>query len=123
MRHSDWDIDFRDGYAGEETVAKLLSIDTVEVKTQRMWKHTGNLFIEFTQLKQTKDNWELSGILKSKATHYAFVLEELVLIVPTRKLWEYCQQYPRTTTNRDSATPGVGYLVNVNHLLQTFRRV
>lgn len=48
MKNSDWDLDFRFGQAGEVLVNSLLTapIETVEVKTDRRWKETGNLYIE-----------------------------------------------------------------------------
>jgi hypothetical protein len=123
MANSDWDLDYRDGYEGEQYVHQLLNIQTVEVKTQREWVRTGNVFVEFMQQKQSDPAVSFSGILVSKATHYAFVLEDLVLIVPTDKLFAYCMEYDRVVTNKSSDTPGFGFLVNTAHLLQWFRRV
>jgi len=43
---SDWDIDLRYGQDGEEYVRRLLTMETVEVKRDRRWKETGNIYIE-----------------------------------------------------------------------------
>ena len=46
MKDSNWDLDLRAGLSGESKVADLLSLDTVEVKTDRRWWETGNVYIE-----------------------------------------------------------------------------
>ncbi len=46
MKNSNWDLDLRDGELGESKLADLLRMDTVEVKTDRRWIETGNLFIK-----------------------------------------------------------------------------
>ena len=34
MKDSNWDVDYRDGLIGESKIIELLSLDTVEVKTE-----------------------------------------------------------------------------------------
>ena len=88
MKDSNWDLDLRAGLEGESRVADLLSLDTVEVKTDRRWLDTGNLYIETECFQQSTQTWEPSGIRTTKATHWAFVLEDSVLIVPLFRLSE-----------------------------------
>ena len=57
MNNSDWDIDLRDGQAGESKLADLLRMETIEVKTDRRWKDTGNLFIEESCFYQGSGQW------------------------------------------------------------------
>ena len=85
---SDWDLDLSFGKAGEVKVNDLLtaSIETVEVKRDRRWKETKNLYIEMSCFSDKSKSWYMSGLSTTKATHWAFVLEDIVLIVPTDKL-------------------------------------
>ena len=41
----DFDLDLRFGQAGEQRVADLLSLSAakIEIKTDRLWKNTGNI--------------------------------------------------------------------------------
>ena len=62
MKNSNWDLDLRAGEAGEMKLADLLSMDTIEVKTDRRWHETGNLYIETECFQQSTQTWEDSGI-------------------------------------------------------------
>ena len=73
---SDWDLDLRYGQDGEESVRRLLTIDTVEVKRDRRWKETGNLYIETSCYYVNDGAFKPSGVSVSKATHFAFVIED-----------------------------------------------
>ncbi len=74
---SSFDLDFRYGYAGEQLVEELLtSGKTVEVKRDRRWHETGNLYIEFDCWYNSTQSWQPSGISVTKADYWAFVLEE-----------------------------------------------
>ena len=85
---SDWDLDLAFGKAGEIQVNELLtaSIETVEVKRDRRWLETKNLYIEMSCFSEKVNAWYLSGLSTTKASHWAFVLEDIVVIVPTDKL-------------------------------------
>jgi hypothetical protein len=74
MKKSDWDIDLRDGLLGESIVANLLSIQTIEVKRDRRWWETGNIYIETECFYQSSGQYEPSGIRVTKASHWAIVL-------------------------------------------------
>jgi len=121
MKDSNWDLDYRDGILGEKKIADLLSMDTVEVKTDRRWKDTGNLFIETECYYQTTDTWEKSGISVSKATHWAFVLEDSVLIVPTFRLREAIHEHHRPITCNRPPNPSRGTLITVGTLIEHIR--
>lgn len=114
---SDWDIDFRDGIAGESKVKKILSIDTVEVKTDRRWIETGNLFVETECFYQSDKSWKLSGLSTSKATHWAFVIEDNVIIVPKNHLDAVVREFGRPIENRQEPNRSKGYLITPEHLI------
>ena len=121
MKDSNWDLDYRDGMLGEKKIADLLSMDTVEVKTDRRWKYTGNLYIETECYYKTTDTWEKSGIMVSKATHWAFVLEDSVLIVPTYRLREAIYDNPRPITCNIPPNPSRGTLITAGALIEHIR--
>jgi hypothetical protein len=114
---SDWDIDLRDGLAGEKTVASLLQAETIEVKTDRRWYETGNVYVE-QRCFYVKDNqWKLSGISVTRATHWAFVLEEIVMIVPTTLLKTAVERIGRPIKCNIPPNYSEGVLINVGELL------
>ena len=117
MKDSNWDLDLRDGLSGESRVADLLSLDTVEVKTDRRWRDTGNIYIETECWYKASQSWELSGIQVTKATHWAFVLEDAVLIVPTYRLKESLS-IARPITCNIPPNPTRGYLITPAVLLE-----
>lgn len=121
MKDSNWDLDLRAGEAGESKVADLLSLDTVEVKTDRRWWETGNVYIETECWYQSSQSWEPSGIRVTKATHWAFVLEDTVLIVPTARLRETVWQVGRPITCNIPPNPSRGYLITPIALLGFIR--
>lgn len=121
MKDSNWDLDLRDGLTGESRVADLLSLDTVEVKTDRRWRTTSNLYIETECYYKNSQAWEPSGIRVSKATHWAFVLEDTVLIVPLYRLVEAVYELGRSITCDIQPNPSRGYLITPAVLLEHVR--
>lgn len=122
MKDSNWDLDLRAGLTGESRVADLLSLDTVEVKTDRRWVETGNVYIETSCYYVKSNSWELSGLSVSKATHWAFVLEDSVVIVPTYRLKEAINRIGKTITCNIPPNPSRGYLINVSSLIELVRQ-
>jgi hypothetical protein len=116
---SDWDIDLRFGQDGETYVNNLLTnIETIEVKRDKRWIQTGNLFIE-TQCWSDKINkWYESGINASKATHWAFVVEGLVVILPIEKLKQVVQTYGRMIEMNRPEYSTKGYLITIEDIFK-----
>jgi len=121
LKDSNWDLDLRAGLTGESRVADLLSLDTVEVKTDRRWHETGNVYIETECYYNASQSWEPSGIRVSKATHWAFVLEDSVLIVPLHRLKEAIWESDRPITCNIPPNPSRGYLIKPTVLLEHIR--
>jgi hypothetical protein len=117
MKNSDFDLDLKFGKEGENTVAKLLGIDTVEVKRDRQWKSTGNLYIETECWYNASQSWELSGLSVSKATHYAFVIENMVIIIPTPDLKAIIEKSGREIECWIEPNPSKGFLIKISHIL------
>jgi hypothetical protein len=121
MRDSNWDIDLRAGLAGESKVADLLSLDTLEVKTDRRWHETGNIYIETEYWSREQNAWIESGIRTTKATHWAYVLEDCVIIVPTYRLREMLWEKGRPIDCNIPPNTSRGYLITPGALLEFAR--
>jgi hypothetical protein len=121
MKDSNWDLDYRAGLEGESKVADLLHIDTVEVKTDKRWVETGNLYIETECYYQNEDAWKPSGIRVSQATHWGFVLEDSILIVPLHRLKEIVWESGRPITCNIPPNPSRGYLITPGALMEHVR--
>lgn len=121
MKNSDWDLDLRDGLAGESKVADLLSSDTIEVKTDRRWHETGNIYIETRCYYVATNEWKDSGLSITKATHWAFVLEDSVLIVPTDKLKKIVKRFGWKSDCKIPPNFSYGYLIKPSHILECMR--
>ena len=121
LKDSNWDLDLRAGLTGESRVADLLSLDTVEVKTDRRWHETGNVYIETECWYVGTQSWEPSGIRVSKATHWAFVLEDSVLIVPLHRLKEAVHDSGTVIICNIPPNPSRGFLIRPTTLLEHIR--
>jgi hypothetical protein len=115
---SDWDLDLRYGQDGEESVRRLLTIDTVEVKRDRRWKETGNLYIETSCYYVNDGAFKPSGVSVSKATHFAFVLEDLTILVSKSDLINTVKEYGRNISCKIEPNVSFGYLITIDSLLK-----
>ena len=115
---SDWDLDLRYGQDGEESVRRLLTIDTVEVKRDRRWKETGNLYIETSCYYVNDGAFKPSGVSVSKATHYAFVIENLTILVSKSDLVNTVKEYGRNISCKIEPNVSFGYLITIDSLLK-----
>ena len=122
MKNSDWDIDLRDGKLGESKIVKLLHIETIEVKTARRWMETGNLFIEESCFYQGSGSWAPSGIAVSKASHWAFVLDNNVIIVPRGHLIDVVKKFGRPIENKQPPNQSKGHLITPAQLIN-YKRI
>jgi len=123
MKNSDWDLDFRFGQAGEVLVNSLLTapIETVEVKTDRRWKETGNLYIEVYCWSPNTEGWYPSGLSTTKATHWSFVLEGAVLTFPVLVVKDACIKFGRQINCEIPPNQSRGYLITVDNLMESTR--
>ena len=83
---SKFDIDLKFGEEFEYSLAKILTVGKVEVKTERdKWKKTGNIAIELM------NEGNLSGLTVTKAEWWAQILSykgniESVILIPVKEL-------------------------------------
>lgn len=115
---SDFDLDFSYGSEGEQLVNALLTGGkTVEVKRDRKWVETGNIYIEYECWYNNTQSWELSGLSVSKAAYWAFVLQESVMIVPRFHVDWACRLYGRPAECKIEPNNSRGFLITPEHLL------
>lgn len=116
---SSFDLDFSFGRVGEQLVESLLTEGKrIEVKRDRKWNVTGNVYIE-TECFFTKNNaWAPSGLSVTEAEYWAFVLNKTVIMLPTSTLWQAVKTYGREITCEIPPNLSRGYLVKVVDLIE-----
>ena len=81
-----FDIDLRIGEEYEDSLAKILSLEKVEVKTEiDKWKQTGNIAVEI------RCRGKLSGLSVTEASYWAHILSyrgyiKSVILLPVEEL-------------------------------------
>jgi len=119
---SDFDLDFSYGQEGERLVNDILTGGlTVEVKRDRRWVQTGNIYVETAFYSRSTYNWVESGLMKTKAERWAFILEDLVIIVKIDDLKKAIDKYGRPISNKIEPNPSKGFLITVDDLMAVQR--
>lgn len=124
VKFSDWDIDFSIGKEGEdyvEGVLKAILTGTIEVKRDIKWIQTGNIYVETECFYQTSGQWEASGLSVTKASHWAFVLADMVLILPTEHLKEVVEIEGHPIKTEIEPNPTKGYLIKIDQIVRKYR--
>lgn len=121
-KFSDFDLDFSHGLTGENLVSDLLTGGlTVEVKTDRKWKNTNNLYIETECWYNGAGQWKPSGLSVTKAAYWAFVLEKGTVIIPTNTVKMACALHGRPISCFIEPNNSKGYLITVENLLSCLK--
>ena len=121
---SDFDLDYTFGAAGESLVNELLTQGkTVEVKRDRKWWSTGNIYIETECWYNTSDSWEESGLSVTKADYWAFVLESGVIFVPTNHVKYAVRLAGKAITCNIEPNFSKGYLITAESLLLAMKEL
>jgi len=121
MSIPDFHGDLRFGQEGEVYVNHLLTapIETVEVKRDRRWKETGNVYIETECWSDVLECWYPSGInARKEATHWSFVLEEAVVIFPIETFRKAIAMYGIKREMNRAEYSTKGFTITVNDLLR-----
>jgi len=124
VRFSDFDLDFSKGKEGEdyvELVLRAILTGTIEVKKDMKWLETGNIYVETECFFQTSQEYELSGLSVTKATHWAFVLADMVLILPTEDLKEVVRVEGHPISTNIEPNPTKGFLIKVDDIIRRYR--
>jgi len=121
-KNSSFDLDFGYGRKGEFLVEELLTDGkTIEVKRDRKWNKTDNLYIEVECWFLKTQSWEPSGLMVTEAAYWAFVFEKGVLMVPTDHVHYAIKNFGREITCEIPPNRSKGYLITVNDLLEAMR--
>lgn len=116
---SSFDIDFSFGREGEQLVEDLLTEGKrIEVKRDRKWSITGNVYIETDCFFTKSNSWQPSGLSVTEAEYWAFVLNRTVIMLPTQVLWKAVRNYGREITCEIPPNLSSGYLVKVTDLIE-----
>jgi hypothetical protein len=117
---SSFDLDFAYGKEGENLVEQLMTNGrTVEVKRDRKWHQTGNVYIEVECWYLKSQSWEPSGLSVTQADYWAFVLEDMVIMLPTDSLRYAVKNFGHEITCDIPPNKSKGYLITVENLLAT----
>jgi len=121
---SDFDLDYSYGLQGENLVGQLLNgAKTVEVKRDRRWWDTGNIYIEVSCWYNTSQSWEDSGLSVTEAKYWAFVLESGVILVPTNHVKYAVKVFGRAITCDIEPNRSRGYLIKAEDLLTAMKEL
>ena len=121
---SSFDLDFRHGQAGEKLVEDLLTEGkTIEVKRDRKWWATGNIYIEISCWYQRSQSWEPSGLYVTEAEYWAFVLESGVILVPTEHVKYAVIVFGRRIECTIEPNQSRGYLIKAEDLLTAMKEL
>jgi hypothetical protein len=121
---SDFDLDYSYGLQGENLVDQLLNgAKTVEVKRDRRWWDTGNIYIEVSCWYNTSQSWEESGLAVTEAKYWAFVLESGVILVPTNHVKYAVKVFGRAITCDIEPNRSRGYLIKAEDLLTAMKEL
>lgn len=121
---SSFDLDFSYGRKGEQLVEDLLTEGKrIEVKRDRKWHLTGNVYIEVECFFTKNNEWAPSGLSVTEAEYWAFVLKKTVLMLPTNVLWYAVKNFGRDITCEIPPNLSRGYLVKVVDLIEATKQV
>lgn len=119
---SAFDLDLEFGQEGENFVKELLTGGkTVEVKRDRRWKETGNLYIETECYFTGRQAWASSGLTTTKAHYWAFVIEDGILLMPTDALRYAVKEFGSYIECRIPPNYSKGVLLTVPQMLKSIK--
>jgi hypothetical protein len=116
MKHNgDFKYDLKVGQVKEKELADILQGSTIEVKRDLKTKETGNVFVEYYNLRSKKP----SGISTTEAEFYCFAVEDTFHIIKTDVLKNRCRNY--LGTNKDvlggDSNTSKGILLTIKELI------
>ena len=120
----DFDADLLWGEEGEryarELLKGLVGVDarfTVEVKRDSKALETGNVYLEYQQLPKGRPPWRKSGLATTDATHFAYIIGNMILIAPV-EAWQYVGREFGRSVETGGDNPTRGMVVPIKNLLK-----
>ena len=89
IQNSDFRYDLKVGQVKEKELANILNSKTIEVKYDLQALKTGNVFVEYYNLRSNKP----SGISTTEAEYYCFAIEDTFHLIKTDVLKHRCRKY------------------------------
>ena len=91
----------------------MLANQKIEVKLDKMAKKTGNIYVEY------ESRGKPSGISRSEADHYCYVVGNLKLFIPTERLKELVEPLKGTKDDKRGGDKNTskGVLLKLTDLL------
>jgi hypothetical protein len=124
VKNSAFDLDFGYGRKGEKLVEELLTEGKrIEVKRDRKWFITNNIYIEVECFFNKSKSWEPSGLMVTEAEYWAFVLEKSVIMVPTSHVHYAIKEFGREITCDIPPNKSKGFLITIEDLLTATRKL
>jgi hypothetical protein len=87
---SNFKYDLKVGQTAEKEIGEMLSKKKIEIKKDMLAKKTGNVFVEYMSRGKP------SGVAKSEADYFCFVVENLIIFYPTQLLREMIEPLKKT---------------------------
>ena len=112
--NSNFKYDLKVGQVAEQALADILENKTIEVKRDLKAKTTGNVFVEF------ESRGKPSGIAKSEADFWCFVLEDHYIIIPAEELKKIVEPLKGTHREKHGGdnNSSVGILLKTHELIE-----
>jgi hypothetical protein len=127
--NADYDINVGEGQWGENLLVKILQDngDKIEVKTDYVWQHTGNIYVEYECFYIRAGQDKPSGLSVSKSDYYAFVLpwsnrEPIIKIIPTELLKKVVKEKGKERECLNTKNPSKGYIIKLKDIEDFMRR-
>jgi hypothetical protein len=122
-KYSRFDLDFKDGKIGEELAE--MQIREIEVKHDRRWHETGNIFVE-TQCRLAT-GWQLSGLSITESNYMSYVIgpsliSKSIITFPTRVFKSTVEKFGKPMECKMEPNPTRGFLVKLPDLFDELKK-
>lgn len=121
---SNFDLDLKFGQLGEQYVSDVFTGDIKsEVKTDRRWVDTGNIYVETECYKNGSQKWEASGIYapELEADLFVYNVEGMIVAMPVESMKYAVEAFGRPITCDIQPNPSKGVLLTLAQLASAHR--
>jgi len=121
---SNFDIDLKFGQLGEAYVEEVFTGGfKSEVKTDRRWRDTNNIYVETRCWKNATRTWEASGVYAPtlEAEIFTYNLDGMLICVPIESFIYTVENHGRPITCDIEPNPSEGVLLTVSEIARGHR--